>query len=419
MRIRYHQLSGDGFTKLLACFLGLILACYATTEFWLNSLNFNSSTKQEACAIGLCPEEFSPERIFELQQLTNGEDATSAIADLKRAVRFDPASAYAWADLGEAEKNTRDISAAHYCFNRALALGPANPAILFRTANFDFQSGDETGTLKNLSAILKNPDLISYYESAFLTYSRMGLPIEQVLEQGIPPNSAAAAAFLRFWVNSSKLPEAKAVWKWLLKHAPPDDQLAGEYISFLIRTKSEREAADTWKELTVRDMPGYRESNFVYNGGFEQAPKLSPLDWTLNSVTDVLVSRVQSVAHDGNWSLRLVFEGSENVEFHQAVQDVVLSRGHWQLKAYLKTEQITTDEGVALHLFDAEQPSRLDVHIDSLTGSNPWTHVVRDFQVGPDTKILRLELMRQASMKFDNKISGSAWLDSVEISPIR
>jgi hypothetical protein len=409
---------GKGIMKLLTCLLGLTLACYGSVEIWLHTLNVDAPAKRRICSVGLCPEEFSPERVYELEQLSNGEYSSYAVQELKRALRLNSASAYAWADLGEAETNVKNLAAARYCFQRSLALGPGNPVILFRAANFDFQAGDDAGTLRNLVTILRNPELLSYYEQVFLTYSRMNLPIERILDQGIPATSIAADAFLRYWINSNNLTQAAAVWKWLPEHAPADDKLAGEYVAFLIRNKSEIEAAETWKAFTASQMPDYRRTNFLYNGEFEQTPKPSPLDWGLDSVRDVRVGRVQSEAHEGDWSLRLLFEGLENVDFHQAVQDVVLEPGRWQFRAFLKTEQITTDQGVALHLFDTEDPSRLDLNFDTFTGSHPWTQLERTFEVGPDTKMVRVELMRQASTKFDNKITGSAWLDSVEISPI-
>jgi hypothetical protein len=399
--------------------LGLALACYGSIEIWIHSLNFNAPAKRRICSAGLCPEEFSPERIYELEQFSHGPNASYALGELKRALRLDSASAYAWADLGDAEMNTQNPTAARYSFQRSLALGPGNPVILFRAANFDFQTGDDAGTLQNLRTILKNPELLPYYEQVFLTYSRMNLRIERILDQGVPATSSAADAFLRYWIDANKLPQAAAVWKWLPKQAPADDKLAGEYIAFLIRNRNEMEAAETWRAFTNNQMPEYRKTNFVYNGGFEQTPRPSPLDWGLDSGKDVLVTRVQSAAHDGDWSLRVRFEGLENVEFHQAVQDVVIEPGHWQFRAFLKTDQITTDQGVALHVFDNEEPSRLDLRFDALTGNHEWTPVERSFEVGPDTRMVRLELMRQASKKFDNKISGSAWLDSVEISPIR
>jgi hypothetical protein len=403
----------------LACLLGLTLACYGSIQIWLNSVNANAPAKRRVCSTGLCPDEFSPERVYELEQFSNGPYASYALHELRRAVRLNPASAYAWADLGDAEMSTKNRAAAKYCFLRSLALGPGNPVILFRAANFSFQAGDEAATLRNLASILRNPEFQSYREQVFLTYSRMNLPIERVLAQAIPVGSSAASAFLSFWMGSNSLPQAATVWDWLPTHAPADDILAGEYVSFLIRNKSELEAAESWRTFTAREMPEYRQTNFVYDGGFERTPKPSPLDWNLHSTKDVLVTRVQSTAHDGDWSLRLLFQGLQNIEFHQVVQDVVLSPGRWELRAFLRTDQITTDQGVALHLFDAHDAARLDLRLEAFTGTHEWTPVTGSFRVGAGTKIVRLELMRQASKKFENKITGSAWLDSVEISPTR
>jgi tetratricopeptide (TPR) repeat protein len=399
--------------------LGLILSSYGFVQIGLNSLRPDSPAKLRICAAWLCPEEFSADRVHELEQFSFGSYSSYALLEFRRALVQNPASAYRWADLGEAEMNGKNRSAAQYCFQRAVALGPGNPIVLFRAANYDFQTGNSQGALRRLGAILRNPDLLAYYEPVFSTYSRSGLAIEQILDQGIPATSVAADAFLRYSINSNNASQAAAVWNWLPGHAPADDRLAGEYISFLIRNKGEREAAETWKKFTASQMPGYREKNFVFNGSFEQEPKAAPLDWGIESGKDVLVSRVQSVAHDGNWSLRLVFEGIENIEFHQVVQDVVLDRGRWRLRAFLKTDGLTTDQGLGFRLFDADDPTRLDAALPALTGNHDWTEMQHEFEVGPETKMVRVELIRHASQAKDNKIAGSAWLDSVEISPIR
>lgn len=380
-------------------------------------MHADASARHNFCSIGLCPEAFSRERSYEPEHFSAAESASPALSELKRALQLNPASADAWANLGEAESSEKNVPAARYCFERSLALGPADPTILFRAADFAFQSNDTAGTLRNLSTVLKNPELASYYEAAFFTYSRMNLPIEQILDQGIPA-APAAGAFLRYYLASDEAREAAEIWKWLTKHMPADDKLAGEYISFLLRNHRTEEAAEIWKGFTAHQAPAYRATNFVYNGGFEEAPASAPLDWKLNSLDDVLVSRVQSLAYEGDWSLRVFFEGLENIEFHQASQDVVVTPGRWRLRAYLKTEQITTDQGVALRLFDPLEPGRLDFTSDAFTGDHAWTRLQRSFEVGPRTKLLRLELTRHASTKFDNKISGSAWLDSVELSPI-
>jgi hypothetical protein len=48
-------------------------------------------------------------------------------------------------------------------------------------------------------------------------------------------------------------------------------------------------------------------------------------------------------------------------------------------------------------------------------GTNPWSEVSHEIVVPPETRLLRIEVIRQLSMKFDNKVSGTAWIDDVKL----
>ncbi|MBV9766020.1 MAG: hypothetical protein JOZ48_14335 [Acidobacteriaceae bacterium] len=61
----------------------------------------------------------------------------------------------------------------------------------------------------------------------------------------------------------------------------------------------------------------------------------------------------------------------------------------------------------------------MDVATEPLTGTHDWTGVERTFQVGPQTALVRVEIARHPTFRFDNKIAGTAWVDSIELSPVR
>jgi tetratricopeptide (TPR) repeat protein len=230
--------------------VGVALTSYGLLELWLNTLNSDSAVKQRFCALSMCPDEFSEVRVYNLHQWSAGGYADYSLRQFQRAVLLDSASAYRWADLAEAEVTSKNSEAARYSFQRALTQGPGNPVILFRAANFYFQIGDSQATLRSLNAILRNPELTQYYEPAFLTYSRLGLPVKALLEQGIPRNSTAAPTFLRFWMQGGKVAEAQAAWAWLEKNGSVDNKLVGEYAGFLSRNGLPGEAQETWKRFT-------------------------------------------------------------------------------------------------------------------------------------------------------------------------
>ena len=390
---------------------------YGSLQVWLSRLSDDERVKQRFCRAWLCPEEFSGRRTFGLLQ-QNTAGPTRPLAELQRALQFDSASAYKWANLGEAEINLHRKEQASYCFERALAAGPGNPAVLFRAANFEFQTGDERAGLKNLSAILRNPELSDYYQPAFLTYRRMNLSLDEILNAGIPKVSTAAEPFLDFWIKDNRASEAAQTWKWMADNGLSTDKAAGSYVAFLVRSKQEDLAAEQWATFNRKDSPNYRQSNWAFNGSFEWDPKPGPFDWHIESTHGVEASRVEDTAFEGRNALRLVFAGNENVNYNQSFEETVVSPGIWKIRAALKVDGITSDQGVAVRVSDAEQPNRLDITTEPLTGTTGWVSAEKTFPIEPATKLVRLEVVRRPSRKYEGRIAGTAWIDGVKLIPI-
>ena len=84
----------------------------------------------------------------------------------------------------------------------------------------------------------------------------------------------------------------------------------------------------------------------------------------------------------------------------------------------LMAEGITTDQGIRFQVSDTEVPARLDVIFGQFKGTTPWSPVEQDLAVPPQTNLLRVQVIRQPSMKFDNKVSGTSWIDELRLKPI-
>lgn len=399
--------------------MGLVLVVYGSIQIWLSNVSYDNPLKRRFCAAWLCPEEFWDNRTFTMLQQSTAGGAAILLPDFQRALVNDPASAYAWANLAEVERDAGNLDKAKYCFQHAIAAGPFNPAILFRAANFAFLTGDREATMHDLSIILRNPELLQYFEPAFLTYSRLDVPITELLDKGIPPVTQTAEQFLAFWMQGNQVPEAKATWDWMTKHSLTTEKSGGTYITFLVRNNDIDAAAREWRRANPKSSSNYQILNWVFNNGFEMEPKLGPFDWHIETTPDVEATRVQDVSRDGQWSVKLSFDGKENVDYHGVYEQTVISPGQWRLQGFLKLDGITTDQGISVRVFDPQNSARLDVHTDPLTGTTGWTEVERAFAVGPATKLVQIEIMRAPSRKFDNKISGRVWVDSLDLSPIR
>lgn len=412
-----HQRRGRTVLRISALAFGFCAAAYGIAGVWLSGRAPEDRLKQKLCAAWLCPLEFGPDRMYELHQ-TEPLQRTDAVAELERALETNPGSAYAWANLAEVLASGQDRPLTDYCLRHAVAAAPNSPSLLMRAANLALSEREYTSVITYLNRILRDPDVTPFYPAVFLTYSRMPVPLHDVLERGVPSSAAAASALMAYAIGSRRSSDAPVAWNWIVQHRLASDELTRDYLGFLLSHRQETAAAQTWAELNANRDAGYRRCNWVFNGAFEMPPRPVPFDWHIEPAGDVEVSRSRA-ARDGNWSMQLTFAGTENVQFEGLRQQTVLPAGKWRVSAAIRTDGITTDEGVAIRVFDALQSMRLDVTTDALTGTHDWTRVERLFEVKPETTIVGVEVFRRSSQRFDSKIAGTAWVDSVALTPLR
>jgi hypothetical protein len=123
------------------------------------------------------------------------------------------------------------------------------------------------------------------------------------------------------------------------------------------------------------------------------------------------------VRHGGNRSLRVKFTGTDNVGFHHVWQDAVVEPGVWKLQAYAKTAGVTTDQGAKLVVVNPRSGGKVLAESAPMLGDAAWQKVELVFPVAPGSDLVRIQLKRDPSRKFDSKIRGSVWLDDCRLEP--
>ena len=156
-------------------------------------------------------------------------------------------------------------------------------------------------------------------------------------------------------------------------------------------------------------------SAFLFNGGFEHEPFGHTFDWNIRNAPGARAVRDSTVAHSGRASLRIQFDGNSNISYDDVAQTTVVKPGNYRLQAYLRTDRITTDEGVAIRIYDRENAGRLNVVTPASVGTSGWRLITRDLTVARPTRLLAIEVVRAPSSKFDSAISGTAWIDDVQL----
>jgi len=285
-----------------------------------------------------------------------------------------------------------------------------------RAANFYFESGNSDTALRITSQIL---DQVSKYDSEiFSEYASQVPPLSGVLEHGLPAgNPRPALAWLNYVIGSKNVPEARRAWNWVRAHGFADPETTNGYVSFLLAQHLAPEALGAWKDYLGASAGDYGMTNYAFNGGFENEFSTSPLDWKSEPHAGIEVTRDDTKPDSGKWSLRIHLDGKQNIADTGVNLTVALPQGAYRLRARIRTEGLTTDQGIQLRIRSLDGTPSTSWTSRPWLGTNPWSTVATSFIVPANGNSYGIELVRNPSLKFDNLIAGTVWIDSVRIEP--
>ncbi|HYW44061.1 MAG TPA: tetratricopeptide repeat protein [Bryobacteraceae bacterium] len=371
----------------------------------------NSAVEAALCRFHICDTGQLIDRVHGRRFELGADAAALGREEALEALRRDSASADRWCDAGESLLLAGDAEKAAYACRRAVELAPDSPPILWAAASFHWRTGRTRDAIALSRHIL---ELVRDYDSVvFLSYARSGLPIDELLG-GVPADPAAARRFFEYTVATANTAAARELWQWMESRGYATRPLAARYVDFLLAGRLYAEAAAAWSAYAGGGV------HLLRNGGFESefsGPGIPScvFDWTPSGAEHVSEERDSTAAREGRWSLRIQFDGTDNLNYQGVSQAAVVTAGAFRLSAWIKVAGITTDRGIAMRVFDPESPSRLDVRTAPLAGTADWVQVHSDFTVPRGTNLVRVQVFREPSWKFDNKIGGTAWIDGVEL----
>ncbi len=339
-------------------------------------------------------------------------DQPAALALSIEAVRLDSANPYRWSDLGAAFANLNNLPNARYCYRRALELSREVPPIWLRDVNFHIQIEEPAAALVSAGRVLRTT---SEYDALLFNYFDQIIADPAQVLSHIGADSRATRAYTEHLIHIGNLDGATQAWRWSLAKGFNDVRLNVAYIDALLKGHLYEQAQRDWAASLGADRGDFPDRNLLFNGDFEREPTGCALDWRILPSEGVETTRAKSLTKQGQWAISVRFVGLANVAYSNLEQLVRIAPGPHTLQAWIRTEQITTNEGLRFQIVDAEVPVRLDVRTASWTGNQDWTLVNQKFTVPAGTHLIAVRLLRQPSEEFDNRIKGSAWVDAVRL----
>jgi len=349
----------------------------------------------------------------------NDSDSGQVLNYLRRAVSIDPRSADYWMALAGAYESAGQLPQARDAFQTALADYPASAEAHWRYGSFLLRQGETQQAYSEIHFALQiDSRLIPLAISRVWPATH---DADALLNEVLPSNIQAQNQALEAFSEDHQLDAALVVWKHMVSSGqmiPIADVFVLENI--LIEANRDDDARAIWRQaLVASGNPGEAQTgdSKVFNGGFEYDATGGGLDWHLVPVPGVNYDYDSANPHSGKRALRLSFDGEQNPGFQTVYQHVMVQPNtRYHFEGYIRTAGMNTESGV--HFFiSLEGTTRPPIILDNFAGDHAWEKQNADFTTGPDEHRIIVELYRTKSMRFDNKLAGSAWVDDISVVP--
>jgi len=356
---------------------------------------------------------------FNRQWDLNDTGASQVITYLRRAVTIDPRSANYWMALAGAYESAGQVAQAREAFHTALQDYPSSAEAHWRFGSFLLRQGETKQGYAEIHFALQND--IRLIPLAISRVWAATHDAEALLNDVLPNTTESQQEALESFSTDTLIEPALAVWKHMIA--------AGEAIpikaalpleNILLAANRGDEAREVWRQALVAS--GHPEeaktgSSLVFNGGFEFDATNGGLDWYLVPIPGVNYDYDTANAYSGKRSLRLSFDGVQNLGFGSVYQTVLVQPNtRYHFEGYIRTAGVTTESG--LHFFIAfAGTTQPPVILDNFIGDHPWEKQSADFTTAPDEYRIAVELYRTKSFRFNGNLAGTAWVDDISIVP--
>ena len=341
----------------------------------------------------------------------------------EKAISLDPLYTDAWMDLGTAYELEGKGSEARRAFQEAKRSYPTSADVSWRYGNFLLRQGDQALAYSELKrAIAADPNRAS---AAFSRAYRSNPNMQQILDELLPAQQTAYLRVIASAADAKQLAVAQTVWNALMAVHPKltfrdVDSLAAP----LLQNREYLEARRVWDEgvATMTLPPLFQpQLSVVWDPSFESGANGWTYSWVFRAIdqgVSIGFDKSEHTSGSGQQSLKLSFDGKHNPNLDAACTYAnVQPNTSYYFSGWIKTKEITTEKGVGFRL-RAFRPGSVEITSSrEIHGTNPWTEVEMDWTTPPDTHLAQICVSREPSENPDVRISGTAWVDDVNLVP--
>jgi hypothetical protein len=410
-----------GLVVFAALLVGVWLCFFSIRAGIAERAGEGDSAKQLSLAVRLEPG--NPEywyRLGHYQQFNLEQpDALASIESYQKAVTLDSGYADAWLDLGTAYELNGDVAAARDAFLHAKQAYPASAEVAWRYGNFLLRQGSLPEAFEELRRALKaDPRRAG---SAFSRAYRADPHIDEILNNLLPAEPTAYIDAIAEAADSQQLAVAQTIWMRLMKLNPHLKIWEFKKLVSALMANGDYEAAQqVWEQGTsTMNLPPLiqPQGSVLWDPSFESGLNDEPFGWFFHPLVQGIHTEFDTAEKlSGKQSLRLTFDGKHNPGVEAACSMGVVTPGmKYLFSGWVKTKDITGDEGVRFHLRSLGDNQAPIATTKEVHGTTPWTFIDQEWTAGPNVRRVQVCVSREPSADPDIHISGDAWVDDVTL----
>ena len=344
-------------------------------------------------------------------------DLKESIKYFSKAIERNPLEQEYWLNLAKVFQRMGDQVASERALEKAILTFPTNYRGRWMAGNLFLRQGFIEKALPHFTYILAH-----YPNQSSLVYEVWNKVVNDtdfILERLVPKDPSSMNQYLAYLYEIGDKESVEKVWEKKASYGFKSDRSETlRYIEFLIAHGDFNEAFQAWKaRLREEGLSIPSDGNLITNGGFEKEQILGGgFDWKIVNVPGVDISFDHSIAFEEKSSLKITFNGKENVDFQHVYQCVALKPDtEYGFKAHMKTKGITTKSGLKIEI-SGIGPTFHGVS-ESLIGDNGWRELTVAFRTPAQSQGGVVRVRREKTDKFDRFISGTVWIDNVQLRP--
>lgn len=356
--------------------------------------------------------------------LLQGMDSAQAVADtppsvalaqLREALRANPASGRSYVILGQLLEKSGDLPAAQHAMDAAAVMAPRRTDVQMDVAAFWLRQGDVARALQHWDiALAFNADARNILFPALLHLAEnpATLPAFAPL---LKKQLTWWPAFFSFAASKAQQ-VATAHALFALQQKGPNTMSESALRTFVGRLQREGLWTDAYF-VWLNNLPGEQINSVgnLFNGGFEYPLSNLGFDWIAHPLSHVLVETAATFGSTGSRALHVVFRGAK-LKYNHLYQHLLLTPGKYTLRGRVRPESLETSQGLQWVIACQGRQATLLGNSERFLGSDQWRYFSLSFEVPEtdcDVQSLRLELAGRAAL--DLEARGSIWFDDMTI----